>query len=112
MHEEHRQWCEANPPKSNYHENGYTNLGCNLIRHDCEWQWRKVNLYLEDGHCTNMSGAIAFSAEHYGHRIRRVQTRSGDERCGSAPRIDPYRHPSATRCSSPPLLRYAPQLRP
>src|SRR5262245_33764186 len=29
-------------------------------------------------------------------------------RCGSAPRIDPYRHPSATRCSSPPLLRYAP----
>jgi serpin B len=32
--------------------------------------------------------------------------------CGSAPRIDPYRHPSATRCSSPPLLRYAPQLRP
>ena len=31
---------------------------------------------------------------------------------GSAPRIDPYRHPSATRCSSPPLLRYAPQLRP
>jgi hypothetical protein len=34
------------------------------------------------------------------------------EACGSAPRIDPYRHPSATRCSSPPLLRYAPQLRP
>lgn len=32
--------------------------------------------------------------------------------CGSALRIDPYRHPSATRCSSPPLLRYAPQLRP
>ena len=32
--------------------------------------------------------------------------------CGSAPRIDPHRHPSATRCSSPPLLRYAPQLRP
>jgi threonyl-tRNA synthetase len=32
--------------------------------------------------------------------------------CGSAPRIDPYRHPSATRCSSPPLLLYAPQLRP
>jgi hypothetical protein len=26
--------------------------------------------------------------------------------CGSAPRIDPYRHPSATRCPSPPLLRY------
>ena len=35
-----------------------------------------------------------------------------DPGCGSAPRIDPYRHPSATRCSSPPLLRYAPQLRP
>jgi hypothetical protein len=26
--------------------------------------------------------------------------------------LTPNRHPSATRCSSPPLLRYAPQLRP
>jgi hypothetical protein len=32
--------------------------------------------------------------------------------CGSAPRSDAYRHPSATRCSSPPLLRYAPSCGP
>ena len=48
--------------------------------------------------------------------IRRFRTiLNGDSLphgCGSAPRIDPHRHPSATRCSSPPLLRYAPQLRP
>src|SRR5690606_1496842 len=44
--------------------------------------------------------------------VSRIKLASSAPACGSAPPIDPYRHPSATRCSSPPLLRYAPQLRP
>jgi integrase len=52
-----------------------------------------------------------YFSPHACHWIREYLAARGPD-CGSAPPIDPYRHPSATRRSSPPLLRYAPQLRP